>query len=91
MIKYLKLINWVLGGIVTIFFLYGPMLSEQYGCFFIYKSSRIVTIVFLIYCLISAIYWLINKKLNLAVHYFLILAIYIVFSFILFIIAVSIG
>ncbi|WP_270507113.1 hypothetical protein [Paraclostridium sordellii] len=91
MSKYLKLLNWVSGGIITIFFLYGPMLSVQYECSLISKSSRIVTIVFLLYCLLSAIYWLINKKLNLVVHYSLILTIYIGLSFILFIIAASIG
>lgn len=91
MSKYLKLINWIIGGIVTIFFLYGPMLSEQYGCFLIYTSSQVVAGLFLIYCLFSAIYWIVNKNLNLVIHYCLIVGIYILFSFLLFIIAVSIG
>lgn len=28
--KYWKLLDWIIGGIVTIFFLYSPMLSMQY-------------------------------------------------------------
>ncbi len=91
MSKRLILINWILGGIITVFFLYGPMLSEQYECFSIYTISRISTVLFLIYCLLSVIYWIINKKLKLVVHYCLILALYIGGSFILFIIAASIG
>ena len=89
--KYLKLLNWIIGGIVTLFFLYGPMLSFQYDCFFIYTSSRILAGLFLMYCLFSVIYWIINKNFNLVIHYCLIVGIYTLFSISLFIIAISIG
>ena len=91
MSKYLKLINWIIGGVITIFFLYAPMLSMQYGCFFLYTSSRIVAGIFLIYCLLSAIYWVINKKFKLVIHYCLIVPTYILFSIIIFVIAASRG
>lgn len=87
--KYLKLTNWITGGIVTLFFLYGPMLSVQYDFFLLYTSSRILACLFLIYCLLSVIYWIRNKNYNLVIHYCLIVGIYILFSITLFIIAVT--
>lgn len=91
MSKKLKLIHWILGGIITIFFLYAPMLSVQYDCFFIRASSKIITSLFLIYCLFSAIYWVIKKNIKLAMHYCLIVSTYIIGSIIFILIAISIG
>lgn len=91
MSKYSKLINWILGGFITIFFLYGPMLSEQYNCFFLYTSSRILAGLFLIYCLLSSIYWIRNKNLKLVIHYSIIVGLYILLSFMFFIVAAHLG
>lgn len=79
MSKYRKLIDWVIGLIVTIFFLYGP------SYFFVinpyvnpYKIPVIVLGSFLSYCILSIIYWTTNTNIKLAVHYILIFVVDIV-------------
>lgn len=91
-----KLIDWIIGGIGLIciylepsnFFepnLYEPSLySSPYNI-----PQRIVGL-FLIYCFLSIIYWVINKKTNMVVHYSVIIAIYIAIT-ILYVIAVQSG
>ncbi|MBO3445746.1 hypothetical protein [Clostridium sp. CCUG 7971] len=91
MSKQLRIINWIIGGIITILYLYGPMWSMQYNFSSLSEISRIVASVFLIYCLISGIYWIKNKKTKMAFHYFLIVAVYIAIAFTIFIIAVHRG
>lgn len=91
-----KLIDWIIGGFGLIFIylapskffepnLYDPSLySSPYNI-----PQRIVGL-FLIYCFLSVIYWVIKKKINMVVHYSLIIAIYIAIT-VLYVIAVQSG
>lgn len=92
MSKYRKLIDWVIGLIVTIFFLYVP------SYFFVinpyinpYKIPMIVLGSFLAYCILSIIYWTINKNMKLAVHYILMFVADIVSIIFLIVIAAYMG
>lgn len=91
-----KLIDWTIGGIGLIciylapsnFFepnLYEPSLYSSP-----YKIPQRIVGLFLIYCFLSIIYWVINKKINMVVHYSIIIAIYIAIT-ILYVIAVQSG
>ncbi|MFR3498004.1 MAG: hypothetical protein ACLTT7_03145 [Paraclostridium bifermentans] len=91
-----KLIDWIIGGIGLIciylspsnFFepnLYEPSLYSSP-----YKIPQRIVGLFLIYCFLSIIYWVINKKTNMVVHYSIIIAIYIAIT-ILYVIAVQSG
>ncbi|MBS6022696.1 MAG: hypothetical protein KIB00_01295 [Paeniclostridium sordellii] len=82
--KYWKLLDWIIGGIVTIFFLYSPMLSGRYGNIYIFYTSLTILGVFLIYCFSSGIYWMVKKNFKITLHYILIVTIYICFSISLF-------
>ena len=77
MSNFWKLLDWIIGGIVTIFYLYTPMLFEQYGFYSPFMIPEIVVGLFLIYCFISGIYWSINKNFKIILHYILIILIYI--------------
>ena len=87
MSKYWKHLDWIIGGIVTIFYLYAPMLFEQYSYSSPYKIPIIVVVVFLIYCFLSGIYWMMNKKLNMVFHYCLIIGIYLLATITIMVIA----
>lgn len=88
MSKQLRIINWIIGGVVTLFFLFGPMwFFDQNPYSNPYKIPMRVVYLFLIYCLLSGIYWIRNKKIKIAFHYFLIVAVYIAIAFTIIIIA----
>lgn len=77
--KYLKLIEWILGGIITIFFLYGPGWFYNHNPYSDpYKVPLMLVAIFLIYCFSLGIYWMINKNIKMACHYGLIIITYIV-------------
>lgn len=86
-----KLIDWIIGGLGLIFIisepsnLYEPSLYSSP-----YKIPQRIVGLFLIYCFLSVIYWLLNKKINMVVHYSLIIAIYIAIA-VLYVIAVQSG
>lgn len=55
-----------------------------------YNIPQRVVGIFLIYCFLSVIYWIIKKKINMVVHYSLIITIYIAIT-VLYVIAVQSG
>lgn len=93
---YLKLINWIIGGIGLICIMFAPSkffepnLYEPSLYSNPYKIPQRIVGIFLIYCFLSGIYWLINKKINMVVHYSLIIAMYIAIT-ILYVIACNSG
>ena len=93
---YWKLIDWIIGGIGLLCIIFEPSKFFEPNLYepSLYSNpymipQRIVG-AFLIYCFLSGIYWVINKKINMVVHYSLIIAIYIAIT-ILYVIAVKSG
>lgn len=93
---YWKLIDWIIGGIGLLCIIFAPSKFFEPNLYepSLYSNpymipQRIVG-AFLIYCFLSGIYWVINKKINMVVHYSLIIAIYIAIT-ILYVIAVQSG
>lgn len=93
---YWKLIDWIIGGIGLLCIIFEPSKFFEPNLYepSLYSNpymipQRIVG-AFLIYCFLSGIYWVINKKINMVVHYSLIIAIYIAIT-ILYVIAVQSG
>lgn len=89
MIKYndWKMIDWIIAGIVAISFLEIPdwflknkpytipTMATVYD--YPYNTPIIIVGVFLIYCFLAGVYWIINKKINRVVHYCLVATLYI--------------
>ena len=77
-----KMIDWIIVGFVGISFieipehLYTlPTMVTVYD--YPYNIPIIIAGVFLIYCFLSVIYWIINKNINMVIHYCLIAITYI--------------
>jgi hypothetical protein len=86
-----KMLDWIIGGIGIICIISEPTRFFEPSLYSNpYKIPQMVVGVFLIYCFLSVIYWIINKKINMAIHYFLIVAIYIAIT-ILYVVAVNSG
>lgn len=93
---YWKLIDWIIGGIGLLCIIFEPSKFFEPNLYepSLYSNpymipQRIVG-AFLIYCFLSGIYWITNKKINMVLHYSLIIAIYIAIT-ILYVIAVKSG
>lgn len=91
-----KLIDWIIGGFgLTCIYLapsnfFEPNLYEPSLYSSPYNIPQRIVGIFLIYCFLSVIYWVIKKKINMVVHYSLIIAIYIAIT-VLYVIAVQSG
>ncbi|MGX4599027.1 hypothetical protein [Faecalimicrobium sp. JNUCC 81] len=82
MSKQLRIINWIIGGVVTLFFLFGPMwFFDQNPYSNPYKIPVRVVYLFLIYCVLSSAYWIMHKKSNMIFHYLLIVIVYTCIAF----------
>lgn len=81
MFKHWKLIDWIIGGIVTVLFLYGPVwFFEHIPNIDPFKIPIWVAFVYILYCTLLAIYWIINKNFKMAFHYALIITMYVGFT-----------
>ena len=88
---YWKLIDWIIGGIGLLCIIFAPSKFFEPSLYSNpYMIPQRIVGAFLIYCFLSGIYWVINKKINMVVHYSLIIAIYIAIT-ILYVIAVQSG
>jgi len=82
---YWKLLDWIIAGIIAISFFEVPgwflkhkpdnlpIKGTVYG--YPYNIPIMIAGVFLIYCFLSGVYWLINKKIHMVVHYCLVASI----------------
>lgn len=95
-----KMIDWIIVGFVGISFIEIPDWILEHN---LYKLSTTVTVydypynipiivagVFLIYCFLSGVYWIKNKKINMVVHYCLLATMYITLAM-LYVIAYNSG
>lgn len=97
---YWKILDWIIAGIVAISFLEVPgwflkhnpdnlpKIGTVYG--YPYNIPIMIAGVFLIYCFLSGVYWIKNKKINMVVHYCLIATMYITITM-LYVIAYNSG
>ncbi|MCU9815806.1 hypothetical protein [Paraclostridium sp. AKS73] len=91
-----NLIDWIIGEFGLIFIIsepskfFEPNLYEPNLYSSPYNIPQRIVGLFLIYCFLSVIYWVIKKKINMVVHYSLIIAIYIAIA-VLYLIAVQSG
>lgn len=69
-----KMLDWIIAGIVAISFVSVPDWLLEYNS---YTIPIILASIFLIYCFLSGLYWAIHKKINMAIHYSLIVTLYI--------------
>ncbi|MDK2565083.1 hypothetical protein QOZ84_16250 [Romboutsia sedimentorum] len=74
-----KTLDWIITGIVAISFLLVPdWLVEHNTSIMVtvydypYNIPIMIAGVFLIYCFLSGVYWIVNKKIHMVVHYCLI-------------------
>lgn len=82
-----KMIDWIIAGILAFSSVTLPnWIIDQHlyklpimatGYDYPYNIPIIVAGIFLIYCFLSLIYWIINKNINMVIHYCLIAIIYI--------------
>lgn len=91
-----NIIDWIIGGLGLIFIIsepskfFEPNLYEPSLYSAPYNIPQKVVGIFLIYCFLSVIYLIIKKKINMVVHYSLIITIYIAIT-VLYVIAVQSG
>ncbi|MBS6509862.1 MAG: hypothetical protein KH369_16790 [Paraclostridium bifermentans] len=69
-----KMLDWIIAGIVAISFVSVPDWLLEYNS---YTIPIILASIFLIYCFLSGLYWAIHKKINMVIHYSLIVTLYI--------------
>ncbi|TAN64561.1 hypothetical protein WS9_013775 [Paraclostridium sordellii 8483] len=82
-----KMLNWIIAGIVAMSFVSVPDWLLEYNS---YTIPIILAIIFLIYCFLSGLYWAIHKKINMVIHYSLIITLYLAIA-ILYVIASNSG
>lgn len=95
-----KMIDWIVLGFVGISFIVVPDFILDHNLYelptmatvydYPYNIPIIGSCIFLIYCLLSGVYWIKNKKINMAIHYCLLSTIYIILPM-LYIIAYNSG
>lgn len=95
-----KMLDWIITGIVAISFLEVPGWFLKHNPYnlpimvtvydYPYNIPIMIAGAFLIYCFLSGVYWIINKKLNMVVHYCLVATIYITITM-LYVIAYNSG
>ena len=79
-----KMIDWIIVGFVGISFIEIPehldILPTMVAVYdYPYNIPIIIAGLFLIYCFLSGVYWIKNKKINMVVHYCLLATMYITF------------
>ncbi|CEP83772.1 hypothetical protein [Paraclostridium sordellii] len=95
-----KMIDWIVLGFVGISFIVVPDFILDHNLYelptmatvydYPYNIPIIGSCIFLIYCLLSGVYWIKNKKINMVIHYCLLSTIYIILPM-LYIIAYNSG
>lgn len=83
-----KMIDWIVLGFVGISFTVVPDFILDHNLYelptmatvydYPYNIPIIGSGIFLIYCLLSVVYWIKNKKINMVIHYCLLATIYII-------------
>ncbi|WP_373598685.1 hypothetical protein [Paraclostridium bifermentans] len=68
-----KMIDWIIAGVIALTFISIPDWVVEHSS---YTIPLVLLSVFLIYCFLSVVYWIIHKKINMVVHYCLIITIY---------------
>ena len=83
-----KMMDWIVLGFVGISFIVVPDFILDHNLYelptmatvydYPYNIPIIGSCIFLIYCLLSGVYWIKNKKINMVIHYCLLATIYII-------------